>query len=187
MDEPGTTSNGALSEIEIDIVKECSRCPDLILYPHDNIIGHSYQSFHKPCLKPPCSQYEALESVLCNSCRHLRFWHLIICKQSEHPEGFGVILDSALKLEKFKAKKCPLCKVIGNILLQYGPGVSRLVKLSGLVRRSRIITRPDLSIHASDLREDHSITLTIMGHDSFEMGATIVGTLQIMTDTCRML
>jgi hypothetical protein len=122
MDQPAVTDSEEIVKSEDDVVSECSHCLDTRTYdPHILVRSvNRYRFFHRPCHEPPCSRFEALQSVLCDSCRHLRLWHLLICMRSEHRKGFGVVM---LPGKDFAASQCPFCRMIGISMLSggYGP------------------------------------------------------------------
>jgi hypothetical protein len=119
MDQPVVTDSEELVKSEDDVVSECSHCLDMRKFDHSILIKpvNRYRFFHQPCLEPPCSRFAALQSVLCDSCRHLRLWHLVACMRSEHHKWFGVVL---LPGKDFAASQCPFCRMIGISMLSWG-------------------------------------------------------------------
>jgi hypothetical protein len=125
MDQPGTTNGEELLNSEHDVVRQCSHCVDRRTFdPHGLLpLGDRYKSFHQPCLELTCSRFEAPKSVLCDPCRHLRLWHLIICMRSENRKSFEMVM---VPEKSFAVGECPFCRMIGISMLSIGYDPSRL-------------------------------------------------------------
>jgi hypothetical protein len=123
----GRTAVKAVTEREAAIIDECPYCPDT-LYTFDTgdyDLVSSYEYFHKPCPAPNCSQLEASKSTLCDSCRHLRLWHLLVCMQWPRGYQFEVNLERNYRKDQFMGKTCSFCRLIQPLLLPgtYDPAV----------------------------------------------------------------
>jgi hypothetical protein len=116
LDQPGVIDGEEFLKSEDDAVSECSHCFEM-RYFDPAVHLNKYRFFHQPCLEPRCSRFKALQSVLCDSCRHLRLWHLVNCMRSENRKGFAVVI---LPGKDFAASLCPLCRMIGISMLSMG-------------------------------------------------------------------
>jgi hypothetical protein len=181
------TAAKAITEEEAAIINECPYCPDT-LYTFDTgdyDLVSSYEYFHKPCPAPICSQPVALKSALCDSCQHLRLWHLLICMQWRRGYQFEVNLERKFRKDQFMTKTCSFCRLIQPLLLPgtYDPAV--------LETGDPLIMEDDehetcLQLSLTNLGEQKPETTVTVFVDS---GASIlrtptVGALQVVMGEC---
>jgi hypothetical protein len=169
MDQRGVTDGKELSKSEHDIVSECSHCSDMAIFHQYGYTENAnrYTFFHQPCIEPPCTRFEALESVLCDSCRHLRLWHRVICMESE---SFKPLLVFVVSEKDFASGDCPFCKMIGSSLLSMGYDPARL----------KAPTKLHLEVNKDPETDDITASINVVDITDNEMKFCSIGELHIV-------
>ncbi|KAH7092559.1 heterokaryon incompatibility protein-domain-containing protein [Paraphoma chrysanthemicola] len=97
----------------LPVIESCPHCPDVGNVPNKKL-QRCYLVYHEPCDESVCCSSNVEEIPLCDSCRHMRLWHIVCCLDEQTRDWEEINLRGRCQEMSDPDTDCPLCQVINT-------------------------------------------------------------------------